>query len=200
MGMSILSSDIIKGLIAGDEKTYVFLFKEYYICLCSYARRFVGRKDIAEEIVSETFFKLWENRGNIIITNSVKSYLFKAVANNSLLYLRELKKQEILTGYFGETSFENIGFDEIPEDTADVWFQDEDISLKIEEAVRQLPQQQQKAFRLKRFHGRKNYEIAEIMGLSLKTVEMHLSKAMLNLRQKLKAFMPSIIVLLSLNL
>jgi RNA polymerase sigma-70 factor (ECF subfamily) len=200
MGMSILSSDIIKGLIAGDEKTYVFLFKEYYICLCSYARRFVGRKDIAEEIVSETFFKLWENRGNIIITNSVKSYLFKAVANNSLLYLRELKKQEILTGYFGETSFENIGFDEIPEDTADVWFQDEDISLKIEEAVRQLPQQQQKAFRLKRFQGRKNYEIAEIMGLSLKTVEMHLSKAMLNLRQKLKAFMPSIIVLLSLNL
>lgn len=198
--MSILSSDIIKGLIAGDEKTYVFLFKEYYICLCSYARRFVGRKDIAEEIVSETFFKLWENRGNIIITNSVKSYLFKAVANNSLLYLRELKKQEILTGYFGETSFENIGFDEIPEDTADVWFQDEDISLKIEEAVRQLPQQQQKAFRLKRFQGRKNYEIAEIMGLSLKTVEMHLSKAMLNLRQKLKAFMPSIIVLLSLNL
>jgi RNA polymerase sigma-70 factor (ECF subfamily) len=200
METDTLSSDIIKGLAAGDEKTYVFLFKEYYICLCSYARRFVGRKDIAEEIVSETFFKLWENRKKIIITNSVKSYLFKAVANNSFLYLRELKKQEILTGYFGETSFENIGFDEIPEDTADQWFQNEDISLRIEEAVNQLPQQQQKAFRLKRFQGKKNYEIAEIMGLSLKTVEMHLSKAMLNLRQKLKAFMPSIIVLLSLNL
>lgn len=61
--MSILSSDIIKGLIAGDEKTYVFLFKEYYICLCSYARRFVGRKDIAEEIVSETFLNCGKTGG-----------------------------------------------------------------------------------------------------------------------------------------
>ena len=75
----------------------------------------------------------------------------------------------------------------------------ESINEKIEEAVSLLPEQQQKVFRLKRFEGKMNKEVAEIMGLSIKTVEMHLSKATLNLRKTLKDYLPSFLLFLLLK-
>ena len=194
-----LPTNIVNGLIIGDEETYIFLFREYYVSLCSYSRRYVGRKDIAEEIVSDTFLKIWENRETIQIKISVKAYLFHAVCNNSLSYLRKLKKEEILDEYFLETSSENIGFTSVSEEIEEQSLTLENINEKIEEAVSLLPEQQQKVFRLKRFEGKKNREVAEIMGLSIKTVEMHLSKATLNLRQKLQDYLPSFLLFLLLK-
>jgi RNA polymerase sigma-70 factor (ECF subfamily) len=194
-----LPSNIVNGLIIGDEETYIFLYREYYVALCSYSRRYVGRKDIAEEIVSDTFLKIWETRESLQINTSVKAYLFQAVCNNSLNYLRKLKKEEILDEYFLETSSENIGFASVSEEIDEPSLTMENINEKIEEAVSQLPEQQQKAFRLKRFEGKKNREVAEIMGLSVKTIEMHLSKATLNLRKTLKDYLPAFLLFLLLK-
>ncbi len=194
-----LPSNSIKGLIIGDEETYISLFREYYVVLCSYSRRYVGRKDVAEEIVSDTFMKIWENRESLQINTSVKAYLFQAVCNNSLNYLRKLKKEAILDEYFLETASENIAFASISEEIEEQSLTMESINEKIEEAVGLLPEQQQKVFRLKRFEGKKNKEVAEIMGLSVKTVEMHLSKAALNLRKSLKDYLPSFLLFLLLK-
>jgi len=194
-----LPTNSIKGLIIGDEETYIFLFREYYVSLCSYSRRYVGRKDVAEEIVSDTFLKIWETRESLQINTSVKAYLFQAVCNNSLNYLRKLKKEQTLDEYFLETSSENIGFASISEEVEEQSLTMDGISEKIEDAVNLLPEQQQKVFRLKRFEGKKNKEVAEIMGLSIKTVEMHLSKATLNLRKNLKDYLPSFLLFLLLK-
>ncbi len=169
----------------GYEETIVFLFKEYYALLCAYARRYVGRKDIAEEIVSETFFTIWKNRETLHITGPVKAYLLKAVSNNSLYYLRQLKHEEKLEDYFRDTSFENIGIAVNADKEMEDGLFKEELIVKIENAVNQLPVQQQKAFKLKRYQGKKNKEVAELMGLSIKTIEMHLSKAMMTLREQL---------------
>lgn len=199
MPMKNLPSDIVKGLIVGEEETYIFLFKEYYISLCSYSRRYVGRKDISEEIVSDTFLRIWENRDTITIITSVKAYLFHAVYNNSLNYLRNLKKEEVLDEYFLKNSSENIGFTTFFEEIEEQSMTMEDIHEKIEVAVSMLPEQQQKAFRLTRFEGKKNKEVAEIMGLSIKTIEMHISKATLRLRKNLKDYLPSFLLYLLLK-
>jgi RNA polymerase sigma-70 factor (ECF subfamily) len=193
------TKDSITGLIIGDEETYISLFREYYISLCAYSRRYVGRKDVAEEIVSDTFLKIWENRVSLQINTSIKSYLFQAVCNNSLNYLRKLKKEETLDEYFMETTSENIGFASISEEIYEQSLAMESMNEKIEEAVCLLPVQQQKVFRLKRFEGKKNKEIAEILGISVKTVEMHLSKATLALRQKLKDYLPAFLLFLLLK-
>ena len=194
-----LPSNSINGLIIGDEETYISLFREYYVSLCSYSRRYVGRKDIAEEIVSDTFLRIWETREALQINTSVKAYLFQAVCNNSLNYLRKLKREEILDEYFLETTSGNIAFASTLEDIEEQSLTMENIHTKIEEAVRLLPEQQQKAFRLKRYEGKKNKEVAEIMGLSVKTIEMHLSKATLNLRKTLKDYLPSFLLFLLLK-
>ncbi|HNX54010.1 MAG TPA: RNA polymerase sigma-70 factor [Prolixibacteraceae bacterium] len=193
------TNNIIKGLILGDEKTYISLFREYYVPLCAYSRRYVGRKDVAEEIVSDTFLKIWENRASIQINTSIKSYLFQAVYNNSLYYLRKLKNEAILEDYFSNTASENIAFSTLADETPEESLVMDDINTRIEEAVAQLPDQQQKAFRLKRFDGRKNAEVAKIMGISVKTVEMHLAKATLTLRKNLKDYLPSFLLFLLLK-
>lgn len=194
-----LPSNSINGLILGDEETYIFLFREYYVSLCAYSRRYVGRKDIAEEIVSDTFLKIWETRAILQINTSIKAYLFQAVSNNSLNYLRMLKKEQILDEYFLETCSENIGFASIIEEVEEQSLTMESINDKIEEAISLLPEQQQKVFRLKRFEGKKNREVAETMGLSVKTIEMHLSKATLNLRKSLKDYLPAFLIFLLLK-
>lgn len=191
--------ELIKKLIIGDEETYIALFREYYVSLCSYSRRYVGRKDVAEEIVSDTFLKIWENKETLHITSSIKSYLFQAVCNNSLYYLRKLKKDLVLEEFFQDTESENIGFSFIAEDIDEHSLTMENIHSKIVEAVNLLPEQQQRVFRLKRFEGKKNKEVAEIMGLSIKTVEMHLSKATINLQKALKNYLPSFLIFLLLK-
>jgi len=199
MTVKTLPSNSIDGLIIGDEETYIFLFREYYVSLCAYARRYVGRKDIAEEIVSDTFFKIWENRTKISINTSVKAYLFQAVCNNSLNYLRKLKQETKLEEFFQETAFENIAFEESLDEIESQSLIMADIHQKLEEVVNELPEQQQRAFRLKRMEGKKTREVAEIMGLSVKTVEMHLTKATLNLRQKLKDYLPAFLLFMLLK-
>ena len=190
---------ITRKLQEGDEDTYVFIFQKYYIPLCSYARRYVGRKDVAEELVSDTFFNIWSNRTTLEIHSSLKGYLFHAVCNNSLNYLRKLKKEESLDDYFKDISSENFGFiisaDELPSDSLIM----KDLTETIDKAVEMLPSQQQTVFRLKRYEGKKNREIAEIMSLSIKTVEMHQAKALLILREKLKEYLPEFIIFLLLK-
>ncbi|TKG89589.1 RNA polymerase sigma-70 factor [Puteibacter caeruleilacunae] len=191
--------NIISKLRRGDEEIYISLFKEYYAALCAYSRRYVGRKDIAEEIVSETFFKIWENRKKITITTSVKSYLFQAVANNSLYHLRKLKKEEKIEDYFSDTESNNVGFSQIADNLTDQSLLMQELTARIDDAINQLPPQQKQAFRLKRYEGKKNKEIAEEMGIAVKTVEMHLSKAMLSLRSDLKDYLPAFLLFMLLK-
>ncbi|WP_319591802.1 RNA polymerase sigma-70 factor [uncultured Draconibacterium sp.] len=190
---------VLKKLKSGDEGTYISLFEEYYVGLCAYSRRYVGRKDIAEDIVSETFFKIWENRRKLEITGSIKSYLFQAVANNSLHHLRKLRKEEKLDDYFSGTENENIGFKEVAENITENSLLIKELHSRIEEAVNLLPPQQQTAFRLKRFEGKKNKEIADEMGLAVKTVEMHLSKAVISLRKNLQDYLPAFLLFMLLK-
>lgn len=190
---------MIDKLIQGDEEIFITLFRHYYIDLCAYSRRYVGRTDIAEEIVSDTFFRMWEKHHTLEITGSVKSYLFQAVCNNSLNFLRKLKNETKLEDYFSDRSYENIATENSSFDLPERSLLMEEISAKIEDAVAQLPTQQQIAFKLKRYENKKNKEIAEIMGISIKTVEMHLSKSMFSLRLALKEFLPSFLILMYLK-
>ncbi|MDD4225147.1 MAG: RNA polymerase sigma-70 factor [Mariniphaga sp.] len=191
--------EIITRLRQGDEAMYIHLFKEYYVPLCHYARRYLSRNDLAEDIVSETFFNIWEKRKKLDITISLKSYLFHAVCKNSLNYLRKNKKIVLLEDHPGKKEvgiIHNTGI-ELPSDLLMI----SDLGKKIKEGIDRLPPQQKATFMLKRYEEKKNNEIAEIMGLSVKTVEMHMAKALLSLRKYLKDYIPQILLpLLSIYL
>jgi RNA polymerase sigma-70 factor (ECF subfamily) len=197
--MNLTEANILRKLKEGDEDTYVLLFREYYVPLCNYSRRFLGRKDLAEDIVSETFFNIWTKREILDIRTSLKAYFFQAVGKNSLYYLRKAKKEEMLEDYLVKHSTDNKGLDKFTAETPSDLLLMKDLSEKIQAGIDRLPPQQQTAFKLKRYEGKKNREIAEIMGLSVKTVEMHLAKAMLSLRTYLKDYIPEFLIFLILK-
>jgi RNA polymerase sigma-70 factor, ECF subfamily len=180
---------ILRKLKEGDEEAYIALYKQYYIPLCAYAHRYLGRKDISEEIVSETFFNIWIKRHSLEIRTSLKSYLFQAVCKNSLNYLRKIKKEENLEDYLIKHTTNLSGLASLPNELPVDSLITKDLGVTISQAVDKLPLQQQTAFRLKRYEGKKNKEIAEIMGISIKTVEMHISKALQTLRLQLKEYL-----------
>lgn len=182
--------DILRKLKAGDEEAYIALFRQYYVILCTYANRYLGRKDIAEEIVSETFLNIWLKRKSLDIRLSLKSYLFQAVCKNSLNYIRKLKKEAKLENYLQMYSTSFPGLVNSPEDLPSESLIMKELGFKISQEVDKLTPQQQIAFRLKRYEGKKNKEIAEIMGISVKTVEMHISNALHTLRLSLKEYLP----------
>lgn len=192
-------SEIIKQLKAGEQQAYVKLFREYYLPLCAYAKRYLGNKNLAEDIVSDTFYNIWKNRKKIDIKFSLRSYLFQAVVKNSLNYLRKVQREEKLEDYILKNG-KNISH--LAGTKIDLPLEkliNKDLGEKIAQAVEKLPPQQQTAFCLKRYQEKKNREIAEIMGLSEKTVEMHLHKASVALRRNLKYLIKSSSILILLH-
>lgn len=160
------------------------LFRQYHTVLCAYACRFVGNAEAAEDIVQDVFLAVWDNR-NSLITNGggIKSYLFRSVYNRSLNYLSR-------KSYLEEDSLDklvdHIGIDRDEGYNQENIFAAEEIRRVIASFTETLMPQARRVFEYSRMQGLKVAEIADMMGLSHKTVEKHLYKALGELRNKLK--------------
>ncbi len=186
-----ITSDYLKDISKFEE-----LFQVHYAALCSYALRFLKNHELAEDIVSETFYILWKSRDNLHKIKNPKAYLFKSVHNNCLYYIRSEKNHQTVRDY----DFKILDFEK-PEnkDPIDSLLLKE-LTDQLESAISHLPDQQQKVFRMKRFENMKNKEIAKELNLSVKTVEMHMNKAVNHLWEELKYILPTFIILLLLKL
>jgi RNA polymerase sigma-70 factor (ECF subfamily) len=157
------------------------LFQKYYKILCSHAVRFVYSKEIAEDIVSEIFCKFWSDQLYLKVNLSYRAYLFKAVRYGAYNYIRwELSKRKNDVDFANlEEQFKSLR----PEDTMLI----DELSEEINRTIDNLPAQCKKVFMLSRFENRKYSEIAAELGISIKAVEAHISKALDTLRTKLKS-------------
>jgi RNA polymerase sigma-70 factor (ECF subfamily) len=190
----IQEEEIRKGLKRGDEKIYEMLFRELYVSLCSCARRYVYRKDIAEEIVSEVFYNIWLKRESINIKNSVRSYFYQSVCNSSLNYQRKQKAEQKLTLRLTDENEENYSIINSIYDDENYAETIQKLEIKVRNAVELLPDQQRKIFKMKRISKMKNKEIAEELKLSVKTVEKHTTNALKFLRGEMKDYLLAILI------
>ncbi len=139
---------------------------------------FLKDLDAAEEIVQDLFVKFWENRATIKISSSVRSYLFTSVRNSCLNFIKHLKIEESYKQY-NEIERESGSI------TVDEEFEGSELEKQIRKAIDQLPPERKKVFIMSRFEGLKYREIAEKSGISIKTVENQMGKAIKFLRQEL---------------
>ncbi|QJW89279.1 RNA polymerase sigma-70 factor [Spirosoma taeanense] len=171
------------------QKGCELLFRRYHQALCSHAVRFVYSKETAEDLVSEVFCKFWKTKAYENITSSYRYYLFRSVRNEAYNYLR-LEFQDL----------DDIDTTPIPENAAgqrpDQIVQYEEVLHRVEDLVELLPPQCRKVFLLSRFEGKKYQEIAAELGLSIKTVEVHIVKALSLVRNGLKDHWLSIMALI----
>ncbi len=177
-------------------QTFENLFETYYADLCAYAYKYLKDTGTVEDIVSETFYQMWKCGDKLENIKSIKSYLYKSVYNNTFYYLRS-KSNQVLEG--AQELSESFQEDT---DTRDAFHHMvlEELAEQLETAIEKLPTQQQKVFRLKRFEQKKNMEIAEELNISVKTVEMHMSKALTSLRKDLQSVLPSFIIVILLSM
>jgi RNA polymerase sigma-70 factor (ECF subfamily) len=165
----------------GDIASFEALFHQYYNGLCGYAESLVGMKEIAEEVVQDVFFNIWKNRESLRIRQSLKSYLYRAVFNNSMMHLRKMRREHFLE----DLSRPEPGMD--APDPAQLIQLDEVAGL-IKKTLDGLPERTREIFRLNRQEGLKYREIALKLSISEKTVEANMGKALKALRNTMQKY------------
>lgn len=167
---------------SSPEEGCELLFRRYHRALCSHALRFVYSREAAEDIVSEVFCKIWKNSSFESVTSSYRYYLFSSVRNEAYSYLRaEFTKFDSLETYHNPEASPGQRPDQIT--------QYEETYHRVKELVEQLPPQCRKVFLMNRFEGMRYQEIAEELGLSVKTVDSHLVKAVKLVRSGLREYL-----------
>jgi RNA polymerase sigma-70 factor, ECF subfamily len=180
--VQVIDNQIFTAVKLGDERAYERLFRSYYPRLCAYAATLIPDRDEAEEIVQTMFCRLWENRDGIDITASVQAYLFRSVRNASL---NQIKKTQIRDAYKTH-NLEKL--EQNPTYQPDFAVTSE-LSQRIEVAIADLPEQCRLIFKMSRFEEMKYKEIADHLGLSVKTVENQMGKALKIMRSRLAEFL-----------
>jgi RNA polymerase sigma-70 factor, ECF subfamily len=182
---------LIYGLLSQNKIVFDFIFHYYYSGLCAYCERITGNQQAAEDIVQDLFVTLWIKHQQIHIESSLKSYLFTAVKNRSLDYLKKEKRK---SGF--HTSVEQ---DKLPENLSSFWFAEAELQAIINKCLEKLPPRCSEIFTLSRMNGLKNEEIATNLGISKRTVELQISNALKQLRTDLKDYLPAFILMFLLK-
>lgn len=167
-----LDSEILirKAFESNVNQGIELLFRYYYRPLCSHAVRFVSSREIAEDIVSDIFFKFHTEKIFLVVKTSFRAYLFTSVRHRAFDYVNmELKR----TSSMQVAEFVAIKPDQQPDQIT----QYEDLYNDVENAVNSLPFKRRRIFVMHRFEGKRHQEIADELNLSLRTVEAQMFQA-----------------------
>lgn len=187
-GMEPTKSTSATLLAQRDVATFEQVFKTNFKGLHSYAFSMIKDEDEAEEIVQQVFFKLWERNEKLDIAGPVNAYLYRAVHNESLNYL---KHQKVKAGHQLHVAYSMKNEVELPSKKITAT----ELENKIHTTLNELPEQCRTIFQLSRFSDLKYREIADRLNISVKTVENQMGKALKILRIKLADFLLLIVII-----
>jgi RNA polymerase sigma-70 factor (family 1) len=156
---------------------YELMFRRYYRPLCSHAVRFVQSKEQAEDLVCEVFSGFWKGQVHTQITVSIRAYLFRALRNRIYNHLRDELNQPCSP----QEVIKELAETEDPQQI----LQYTELYHRVQDVVNTLPPQCQRVFIMSRFESKNHREIAQELNISVKAVEMHITKALNLLRNAL---------------
>jgi RNA polymerase sigma-70 factor, ECF subfamily len=172
---------LFERVASGEKFSFNILFRKYYAQLVRFAIGYAHDGTIAEEIVQDTFVKIWENASKINIETSVLAYFYTSVRNNSLNYLKHEKTKK----RYEQEDASAPALEDIPLD------EKVDIQLfrtLLARALIDLPDKCREIFEMAKFEGLSYDEIAEYLQVSEKTVENQMGIALKKLRESLQPY------------
>tara|TARA_R110000868_G_scaffold267615_2_gene526909 strand:- start:4113 stop:4718 length:606 start_codon:yes stop_codon:yes gene_type:complete len=177
----------------GDRRAFEYYFKAYNNSIVGFGIQFIRDKDKARSIAQDAFIKLWENREKVQKINGIQSFLYTSVKTDCLNLIRhnkvvrkyeskKLHEREISlnTEILNSLNFDPLSFSELQ-------------SL-IEKSIEELPDKCKLVFVKKRFENKKNKEIADELGITLKAVEANITRATKFLKLRLSHYVIQIII------
>ena len=171
---------LIDKMKGGDRGSFNQIFRRYYSPLTRFCVRFVGDGDQAAEIVQDLFVKLWANREKLTFNTSFESYMLRSVRNSAITYINKERSHADIN--------ERIYTDESDANDPSETLQSNNLEVSYQKILSTMPEKRREVFLASRFDGLKYAEISEKLGISVKTVEAHMSAAIKQLREGLKDF------------
>lgn len=187
----IINESLLKGFSKGDRKAFKTIFDIMERRLYGFVFTYTKSEYIAEEIVQEVFIRIWERRADIGLKGSFSALLYTMAKNLTLNYIRNASQRAVIR----DELWNNMS--ELREETeSEVIFAEyRDI---LDNIIDHLPQKKRSIYIMSREEGRSNAEIADIMGISQKTVKNHLWKIIETIRVQLQPHLENTIKLLLL--
>ena len=185
---------IVEQLKTGNEDAYQYIYDRHYALLCHVANGYVKDQFLAETIVGDTIFHLWEIRETLEISVSIRSYLLRAVRNRCINYLNsEWEKREI--------AFSSLMPDEITDDKMTIsdshplgTLLERELEEEIYKAIDKLPNECRRVFDKSRFEGKSYEEISPELGISVNTVKYHIKNALASLQTNLSKYLITLLL------
>ena len=172
--------NLLERLRAGDQAAFDDIFRAHYPALVASAEAMLRDRAAAEEVVQDVLLELWRRRETLAIDTSLRAYLFRATRNRALNRIRHERVQRR-----GEPI---LAIADAPA-PADVALAEHEIDDAVRRAIAALPPRCREVFELSRIRGLRYLEIAETLGISVKTVEAQMGKALRILRDRLAPFL-----------
>jgi RNA polymerase sigma-70 factor (ECF subfamily) len=174
---------------AGDAGAFDVLARGVVPGLCTFAARYVESRELAEELVQDVLFRVWMNREQLVVRESITTYLYRAVRNRALNAVRDRATQHsALARIEWMHASDQESEPALAEPEAQV--QSAQLAAALAQAVDRLPRRWRVAFELVREHQLTRAEAAAVMGVTVKSVDMALGRAMKALRTSLRGVWP----------
>jgi RNA polymerase sigma-70 factor (ECF subfamily) len=172
-----------------DEPDFDQIYLDHYSALHHYALTLVNDSAVADEMIQDVFLKILEKREHVTIHTSLKAYLYRSVHNECMNYFKHHKVKQ---KYQSHTFHEMEKHTEHPLDK----LQYREFEQRLQKSINDLPEQCRTVFQLSRFEELKYAEIATQLGISIKTVDNQMGKALKRLRLQLADYLPLLVWIL----
>ena len=168
--------NLIESLREGDTLSFEILFQQYYVRFYNFVFNLPKNSQAAEDIIQNVFMKIWINRANLRPDQSIHNYIYVLSKREMLNHIRDRKAY---------VQVERLVMAEQPsEEVTDQSMALKELDGRIRRFIADMPEQRRKVFLLSRYRGLTNKEIAEMMGLSVRTVDRHINLALTSLKKE----------------
>jgi RNA polymerase sigma-70 factor, ECF subfamily len=188
--------DLLVGLKEGKESAFRLIMETWYSRLFNFARGYIADEELVREILQDVFLQLWSKRSTLAENSSLNAYLFTITRNRCIDHIRR-KRLELQFQKNKQEEFRRMteSYQSLTDSVLDHIIEQE-LQDEIGMVIDSLPEQCRKVFTLSRYEGLKNREIGEVLNISEKTVETHITKALRTIRNALeKKFSEKILIL-----
>ena len=199
--MHELEELLIKKLRKGDERAFRLLYDRHYVLLCRFANQLLNNAALAEEVVDDVIFYLWEHRQEVEIRYSIRAYLMRAVRNRCLneLQLQSHREELHISSFLSPESMDFLDSLFVDNKQPLGMLLEQELDEELKRSIDELPLECRKVFYKSRFEQKKYEEIATELGISVNTVKYHIKNALAFLQRRLGSYLKLLIVYIFMN-